>query len=74
MDEEKDRLEILWERLLSRQAKLVRAAYAGLGVDDQQAVVAHLQRMSSEAGWHPEQRKSARAALRALNSLLTKSP
>ncbi len=74
MEDEQDQLEILWEHLLSRQAELVRAAYAGLEAGDQLVVVAHLRRMSTEAGWHPEQRKSAKAALRALNSVLTKSP
>jgi hypothetical protein len=74
MENQEDALEILWGQLLSRQAALVRAAYARLEPDDQQAVVTHLRRMSAEAGWHPEQRKSARSALRALNSLLTKTP
>jgi len=73
MDNEDDLLEILWGQLLSRQAEQVRAAYTSLDPDGQQVVVAHLRRMVSEAGWHPEQRKSARAALRALDSLLTKT-
>ena len=74
MDNEDDLLEILWGQLLSRQAEQVRAAYISLDPDGQRAVVAHLRRMVSETDWHPEQRKSAQAALRALDSLLTKTP
>jgi hypothetical protein len=74
MENEENALEILWGQLLSRQAAQVRAAYAGLEPGERQAVVAHLRRMVSEAGWQPEQRRSARAALRALDSLLTKTP
>jgi hypothetical protein len=67
MNEPEDRLEILWDGLLSRQDERVRAAFASLNTSEQQAVLAHLQRMSSEAGWHLEQRISAEAALRALH-------
>ena len=62
-----DPLEILWDNLLSRQPDQVRAAFATLTVTEQQAVLDHLRRMSQEAGWHPEQRRSAQAALDALS-------
>ncbi len=61
-----DDLEILWDSLLSRQPEAIREAFESLGESDQQAVIAHLQRMIAEDGWHPEQRLSAQAALQAL--------
>lgn len=66
MDEPADFLEELWDALLSRQAERVQAAYASLDRLGRQAIAAHLRRMASESGWHPEQVKSARAALEAL--------
>jgi len=68
MDQGPDELEILWDRLLSRRATEVRAAYAALEPAEQQAVLSHLQRMATEPGWHPEQRLSAQSALEALGS------
>jgi hypothetical protein len=62
--------EELWERLLSRQAVQIQAAFISLNAEEQNAVVAHLYRMLEEAGWHPEQRLSARAALQALSKSL----
>lgn len=59
-------LEELWGNLLSRQPELIRPVFARLAAEEQQEVIAHLQRMSSEAGWHIEQRRSAEAALAAL--------
>ena len=60
-------LEVLWDNLLSRQPDQVRAAFVTLTKAEQQAVLDHLRRMSQEAGWHPEQRRSAQAALDALS-------
>jgi hypothetical protein len=62
-----DTLEALWDDLLSRQPERVQVAYGSLAADDQLVVLAHLERMASEDGWQPEQRRSARAALRALD-------
>jgi hypothetical protein len=56
----------LWNNLLSRQPKLIRAAFSKLDPSKQKDALAHLQRMVSEPGWQPEQRSSAEAALRAL--------
>jgi hypothetical protein len=61
-----NKLETLWDDLLSRQPERVRAAYASLDAFEKQAVVTHLQSMSEEPGWQPEQRASAKAALLAL--------
>jgi hypothetical protein len=66
MDENLDPIEDLWDGLLSRQPELVRAAFSSLDLAERAAVLAHLQRIVSEAGWHPEQRLSAQAALDAL--------
>lgn len=68
----KDPLEVLWNKILSRNAKQVRAAYASLDPASQTEVLQHLQRMATEDGWHPEQRKSAEAALAALTMPHTK--
>lgn len=59
-------LEILWELLLSRRPEEIRSAFNRLTRQEQAAVTAHLQRMATESGWHPEQRRSALAALAAL--------
>ncbi len=66
MDSLADRIEALWDDLLSRQPGLIQSAYASLEPQAQMAVVNHLRRMLSEPGWQPEQRLSARAALDAL--------
>jgi hypothetical protein len=59
-------LEDLWNNLLSRQPELICTVFAKLDMPSQELVCAHLIRMAKEAGWQPEQRDSARAALKAL--------
>jgi len=59
-------LESLWEDLLSRQSERVLLAFCSLATEEQSAIVAHLQRMASETGWHSEQQRSASAALTIL--------
>lgn len=61
-----DFLAGFWDGLLSREPDKIRAAYQTLDADMQQIVLAHLQRMVNEEGWHPEQRRSAQSALDAL--------
>lgn len=61
-------LEALWDRLLSREPELIRAAFASLAVTDQAAVLQHLRRMAGEDGWHSEQRISAETALQFLQN------
>ncbi len=63
-----DQLEQIWDNLLSRQPNLIQAAFSSLDSINQKAVLAHLYRMVDEAGWQPEQRASARAAIKALGS------
>jgi len=69
MNRTDEQLEALWNDLLSRQPELIREAYASLDKPNQAAVFTHLQRMVSEAGWQPEQRASAKAAIHALETL-----
>ncbi len=68
MDETTDPLEALWDRLLSRRKEQVRAAFDQLEDSQKRHVLAHLQRMADEPGWHPQQRESAREALKALET------
>lgn len=67
MPEARDPLEILWDAILSRKPKQIRAAFAALDAAERNHLVAHLKRMVSEEGWQPEQRKSAQVALDTLN-------
>jgi hypothetical protein len=69
MDGEITPLEELWGELLSREPDRVVKAISGLNDADRSAVLAHLQRMVSEPGWHDEQRVSARCALESLEEL-----
>ena len=63
-----DPLEQFWNEILSRHPDKVRAAYADLDIKAKQAVLTHLESMASESGWHPEQVRSAQAALAALRT------
>ena len=62
-DEVTDPLERFWDAVLSRQPRRIRAAVRTLDPPARAALIAHLQRMANEEGWHPEQRASAQAAL-----------
>jgi len=66
MSEGTDSPEYLWENLLSRQPELIRSAFDSLDPETRRHVLAHLQRMVTEEGWHAEQQASARAALDTL--------
>jgi len=59
-------LESLWDKILSRDPEMIRLAYYTLDHQSRSAVLAHLQNMSTGAGWHPEQRVSAHAALKVI--------
>jgi hypothetical protein len=63
-----NKLEALWDDLLSRQPERVQAAYTSLETSERQAVYSHLRHMARDPGWQPEQRASARAALQALEN------
>lgn len=59
-------LEIFWDAILSRQPEQIQAACSHLDDKERKKLIAHLQRMVTEEGWHSEQRKSAQAALDAI--------
>lgn len=58
--------EEFWDAILSRQPALIRQACQTLSEEERKALLAHLKRMISEPGWHPEQIASALAALQSL--------
>jgi hypothetical protein len=58
--------EELWDAILSRDIKRVLNAWKKLDLEEQTSLLAHLERMTSEDGWHPEQVTSAQAALDAI--------
>lgn len=59
--------EDFWDAILSRHPNLIRQACRTLDETERKALLAHLKRMSTEPGWHPEQVASALAALQALD-------
>jgi len=63
-------LEDIWDKLLSGHPEDVRAVFSSLNAEERLAVIDHLQRMASEAGWQPEQSLSAQSALQALKGVL----
>ena len=65
----KDPLELFWDAVLSRQPKRILAMVKDLDAEARAGLVAHLQRMTSEDGWLPQQRQSAQAALDVIQSL-----
>jgi len=48
---------------------MISMAFDSLEINEQKAVMDHLQRMMSESGWQPGQRESARAALDVISEL-----
>lgn len=59
-------LEQFWDQILSGEPEKVRAAFASLEPQAQEAVLEHLEQMAQGAGWQPVQQQSALTALRAL--------
>lgn len=70
--EDPDSLQNFWENLLSCNPAQIQSVFMALDPTSRDAVIAHLQRMTSEPGWHPAQVESARAALRTIQSILGK--
>ncbi|MCB9437392.1 MAG: hypothetical protein H6673_10430 [Anaerolineales bacterium] len=61
-------LEYFWGEILSRDTQRIQATFASIeAADERQAILAHLCKMATEAGWAEPQRVSAQAALDALN-------
>jgi hypothetical protein len=64
-----DDLDELWANMLSADSARIRRAWAALSAKERQAVLEHLTHMRDDDGWHPEQRESAAAAIKALSDL-----
>ena len=63
-----DPTEILWGDLLSRESSRIQQTFNTLNSEEQTAILAHLKRMSSDPNWNPDQVRSAKTAIRALES------
>jgi hypothetical protein len=59
-------IEEIWEQVLCRDSESIRKAFAALDRNDRRSLTIHLQKMVTETGWQPEQRKSAQIALDAI--------
>jgi len=59
-------IEQLWDDLLSQDDALIITAFDHLSSTEQEAVFAHLQKMTKETGWFPAQKESAQAAIEAI--------
>ncbi|HAY84967.1 MAG TPA: hypothetical protein DCY42_08610 [Chloroflexi bacterium] len=59
----------IWSEILSRDPSRICKTFLDLNLEEKVTVRAHLMRMTSEDGWHPEQIKSASVALDALHEL-----
>jgi hypothetical protein len=70
--EDPDSLQYFWGNLLSRNPAQIESVFMALDPTSKEAVIAHLQKMTSETGWHPAQVESARAALQTIQSILGK--
>jgi hypothetical protein len=66
-------LEKAWDDLLSRRPEKIRSRFDSLDKESQKTVLSHLQKMVHEEGWHPEQVKSAQAALETLTETRSKN-
>jgi hypothetical protein len=53
----------LWDAILSRESNRILIAWQRLNAEEQVSLLAHLERMITEDGWHPEQITSAQTAL-----------
>jgi hypothetical protein len=61
--------EALWESILSRDTSRILETWNQLNPEERTSLLAHLERMVSEDGWHTEQVSSARCALDAIRAL-----
>lgn len=62
-------LEQVWDGILSREEGSIRRTYLSLDKISREVVAEHLQRMSQEDGWHPEQVTSARRAIEVISTI-----
>ncbi|MBN2257130.1 MAG: hypothetical protein JW704_04815 [Anaerolineaceae bacterium] len=59
--------EGIWDEILSCDHERVLNTWLQLNTDEQTALLAHLERMVKENGWHEEQVASAQHALDAIH-------
>jgi hypothetical protein len=53
----------IWDNILSQDKEKVREILKSLNKEIIDNIIIHLSRMTTEAGWHPSQKKSAKFAL-----------
>ena len=61
--------ELLWDSLLSRKPEKIKSTFHHLNQSERSAVIEHLNCMTTEDGWHPEQKYSASIALQIIEKL-----
>jgi hypothetical protein len=64
--------EDLWSAVLSQKKDEINRVLKILDVDSYQDIKNHLEKMTSEDGWHPSQKSSASFALRIIEELETR--
>ncbi len=62
-------IEKLWDALLSRDPERIQKTYKSLNKIERIAVVDHLILMTTENGWHLDQKHSAQISLESINGL-----
>lgn len=62
-------IDQLWDRILSRDPRLITLAFKQLTHSEQESVIEHLQKMVTENGWLPVQKESAQAALQIIDEI-----
>ncbi len=59
-------IEELWEHLLSEDPAQILAVWRDLPPGERAALRAHLNKMATEDGWHPLQKRAAEMALEVI--------
>ena len=59
-------MEDIWDAILSRNPNKIIMVFKVLSEQDKTNVIRHLYKMSTEDGWHPEQKVSADTALKII--------
>jgi hypothetical protein len=65
-------IDRFWDALLSCDLELIQKTYKHLKEKDQEMIMDHLIKMTTEFGWHQEQKRSAQTAIDAINGLENK--
>ena len=59
----------LWDAILSRDPAFIQKTYKNLDERERAAIMNHLKKMTTETGWHLEQKRSAQTAVDAIREL-----